>query len=185
MKKRLLAAFIASFLSFALFALPSGYDGIKLGMSVEEVKSELKKHAEFGYRGDRDVSLSPSVRGQKNGEKVYDVLIETDATYAPLSFFDRCWFQFTDGKLSTITLNLNREKVDHYSVFQTLCEKYGDPQEISPQKSVWTDSSVQLSLERPLVLKYVDRKIFDQRREDSNVEKTTTEKMRDDFLERL
>lgn len=185
MKKTLLAAFLAFSASTLLSALPLGYNGVSLGMSVDEVKAELKKHSEFGYRGDRDVSLSPSIRGEKNGQKTYDVLIETDASYAPVSFFDRCWFQFTDGKLSTITLNLNREKIDHYSVFQKLCEKYGNPQEISPQKSVWSDSNVQMSLERPLVLKYVDRKVFDQRREESTVEKTTTEKMRDNFLEQL
>ena len=184
MKRLSLLLLFNLFLSM-LFALPPGYDGINLGMSVDEVKSELKKHTEFGYRGDRDVSLSPSVGNKKNGEKVYDVLIETDASLAPVSFFDRCWFQFTDGKLSTITLNLNREKVDHYSVFQTLCEKYGNPQEISPQKSVWSDSNVQMSLERPLVLKYVDKKVLDAKKDASTVEKTTGEQMRDAFLERL
>lgn len=185
MKVRLLVALLAFFPLAVIAALPPGYDGVNLGMTVDEVKDALKKHPEFGYRGDRDVSLSPSIRGQKDGEKVYDVLIETDATYVPVTFFDRCWFQFTDGKLSTITLNLNREKVDHYSVFQTLCEKYGNPDQISPQKSIWSDDSVQLSLERPLVIKYVDKKIFNQRKDEATVEKTTTEKMRDAFLEKL
>lgn len=175
MKKSICALFAALFCSFA-FALPSGYDAVTLGMSVDEVKEALKKTGVFGYRGERDVSLSPS-----DGQ----VLIETDATYAPYSFFSRCWFQFSEGRLYIITLNLNPEKIDHYSIFSRLCEKYGNPQEISPTKSQWNDSSVFMSLERPLTLKYIDRAAFEKKQFDSNVEKTVREQSRDEFLEGL
>ena len=172
----------------AVWALPTGYGDIKLGMGVDAVKDALKKSGEFGYRGDRDVSLAPAVRGKGNKDEKKDdnVIIETDAANALVpSFFSHCWFQFIDGKLSVITLNLNPQKIDHYAVFQKLCDKYGNPQELSPQKSVWADDGVQLSLEKPLVLKYVDKQGADDRQKASGVEKTNSEKARDEFLEGL
>lgn len=156
--------------------LPKGYGGITLGMSVDEVKDALKKNHEFGYRGDRDVSLSPS-----DGQ----TLIETDATYAPFSYFERCWFQFSDDKLYIITINLNQEKIDHYSIFSKLCAKYGGPNQLSPRKSQWNDDDVMMSLERPLALKYIDAKVFNEKQDAAGVEKTIGEQNRDAFLEGL
>ncbi len=163
-------------ISASAFGLPSGFGKVKLGMSVDEVKETLKKDGQFGYRGDRDVSLSPS-----DGQ----TLIETDATYSSFSYLDRCWFQFSDGKLYIITINLDGSKIDHYSIFSKLCEKYGNPDEISPKKSLWKDDSVIMSLEKPLTLKYVDQKVFSDKQKSSNVEKTYGEKNRDTFLEGL
>ena len=40
-------------------SLPNGYAGIKLGMSMDAVKEALQKDGQFGYRGERDVSLLP------------------------------------------------------------------------------------------------------------------------------
>ena len=175
MKKNLLAAFLI-FLPLCIFALPFGYGSIKLGMSVDEVKSELKKNSDFGYRGDRDVTLSP---------KTKQVLIETDASRNPYSFFTRCWFQFVDEKLFSITLNLNSKKIDHFSIFSTLSEKYGNPTTISPQRSSWEDSSVIMALEKPLTLKYIDAKAFKNIQDGSSVQKTVEEKAAEDFLSGL
>ncbi|MBR1615350.1 MAG: hypothetical protein IJ717_05505 [Treponema sp.] len=164
-------------LPMALSALPSGYGKVKLGMGVDEVKEALKKDHQFGYRGDRDVSLSP---------KDHETVIETDpTTYASFSFFDRCWFQFSDEKLSVITLSMNMDMIDHYAIFSELCEKYGNPVEISPKKSVWKSDSVTLSLEKPLIIKYVDAKVFKDKQDASKVEKTTSEKAKDEFLKGL
>lgn len=178
--KRLFIYFFVTALFFPFFAedpLPSGYRGIQLGMSVDQVKEALKKDLSFGYRGDRDVSLLP-------GEN--RTLIETDTSKtAPYSFLDRCWFQFYEDRLYTITLNLRRSKIDHYSVFSSLSEKYGNPGSLSPEKSEWKDSGVIMSLERPLTLKYTDRKIFEQLQADALVNKSADEMARDEFLEGL
>ena len=138
MKKIFFALFVA-FLAVPLFSLPDGYASARLGMNIDSLKDALKKDHQFGYRGDRDVSLSPS-----DGQ----FLIETDGSQFGFSFLRRCWFQFSEDKLYIITLNLDRSKVDHYSVFSKLCEKYGNPDELSPQKSVWRDENVILSLEK-------------------------------------
>ena len=168
------------FFSAAVFAkdsLPSGYRSIRLGMSVNEVKEALKKDAQFGYRGDRDVTFLP---GTEN------ILIETDTSKnAPYSFLDRCWFQFYEEKLSVITINIKTSKMDHYSVFDTLCKKYGNPVSMNPEKSEWSDSSVIITLERPLTLKYSDKKVRDKILEQSVVEETAAEMARKDFLDNL
>ncbi len=153
-------------------SIPNGYRGISLGMSFEEVKQALEKDSLFGYRGERDVSLLPTEQR---------ILIETSGT----SFLSRCWFQFYDGKLYTMILNMNTSLVDFYSVFQTLREKYNEPTSLSPEKIVWQNSSVTLSLERPLSLKYVDEVVFQALLEESRVEKSTTEILQKDFLDSL
>lgn len=178
--KKILAFIIFSAFSSLCFAekpVPDGYGGIQLGMTVEQVKKALEDNTDFGYHGDRDVSLLP-------GEN--RVLIETDATtYAGYSFLERCWFQFYNDKLYIITINVNKEKMDHYSIFDSLCKKYGNPDSVSPEKSVWQGKSVTMSLERPLTLKYVDQKTFESLQNKSQVGPNGKEMTRDMFLEGL
>ncbi len=162
---------------YASEPLPNGYGGIELGMTIDEVKEILKKNPQFGYRGERDVSLLP-------GEN--RVLIETDSSLAsPYSFLTQCWFQFYDGKLYIITINLNQTKMDHYSVFSTLCSKYGNPGALNPSKSEWKNDSVLMVLERPLTLKYTDRKVFDQLQQQALARESAAELTREQFLEGL
>src|SRR5574344_530835 len=167
------------FMSVALFSqeeLPMGYAKIKLGMSVDEVKKALKDDLQFGYRGDRDVSLLPGANR---------ILIETDATSSSYSFLDRCWVQFYDGKLYIITINMNQQKMDNYSVFDTLCKKYGNPNSLDPEKSTWQNDSVIMSLEKPLTLKYTDKVVFDKLQEESHANKSVADMSRENFLEGL
>ena len=175
--RKFAAGLIFSLAGALLNALPSGYGKVSLGMSVDAAKDALKSDGQFGYRGDRDVSLSP---------KDHETVIETDpTTFASFSFFERCWFQFSSERLSVITLNMNPAMIDHYSVFSELCEKYGSPDEISPKKAVWNSDSVTLSLEKPLTLKYVDAKVFKEKKDSSKTEKTLSERSRDAFLNGL
>lgn len=178
--KKILFAALALFFLISLFAekkVADGYGGVALGMSVEQVKKALKDNSDFGYHGDRDVSLLP-------GEN--RVLIETDATaFAGFSFLERCWFQFYNDRLYIITINVNREKMDHFSIFDSLCKKYGAPDSVSPEKSVWNGENVTMSLERPLTLKYVDRKTFESLQKKSLVGPDGTEITREMFLEGL
>ena len=173
--------YVAIFVFFVVFSLPffsenlqRGYGGVTLGMSLEEVKAALKKNKEFGYNGERDVSLLP-------GEN--RVLIETSTRGE--AFLERCYFQFYNEKLYIITININREKIDHYSIFKTLCKKYGNPSSLSPEKSIWETDSTTMSLERPLALKYLDNKIFNEANSSSLVFPSGTELTQEMFLEQL
>jgi hypothetical protein len=110
-------------------------------------------------------------------------LIETSG--AVYSFFDRCFFQFYEEKLYIITINLDREKTDHYAIFSSLCAKYGDPASLSPEKSVWQNDAVIMTLERPLTLKYVDVAVFRSLLDESAVGASADEFTRTQFLEGL
>lgn len=179
--------FCALFLLFSIFGfsqdstadknsanqpLPNGYSTVKLGMTLEEVKSALLRDSDFGYRGDRDVSLLPGENRQ---------LIETKGG----SFLDNCWFQFYDESLYIISVNVNQEFMDYYSIFSTLCKKYGNPKYLDPEKATWEDENVILSLEKPLCLKYTDAKISKELLEQSEAQQATIEYLRQGFLDSL
>lgn len=151
---------------------PVAYRDISLGMPIEEVKKMLLADSLYGYRGERDVSLLPTQNR---------VLIESEG----LSFLNRSWFQFYQDKLYTMTFKLDSDRVDFYSVFKTLQDKYGEPTSLDPEKIVWKDEKVTLSLERPLVIKFIDTQVFAEIQNTSKVNKSTEELTRKGFLESL
>lgn len=178
MKKRILFPILFSF-SILLFSenLPTGYKTIKLGMDFQETKEALLKEPDFGYHGDRDVSLVPGTQ---------KVLIETDAEKGLGSnFLKRCYFQFYNDELFIITININQEKIDYYSIFTKLVEKYGEPTTLSPSEALWKNDSVTMSLEKPLTLKYIDNQILNETQNYSNIQKSATEQTREMFLDEL
>lgn len=150
-------------------ALPTSYRNIKLGMEIDAVKEALLQDSIFGYRGERDVSLLP---GENRS------LIETTGS----SFIRRAWFQFYEDKLYILTIQMDTEKVDYYSMYTSLTEKYGEPSLLDPKKSQWIDSACILSLERPLTIKYVDKPVFDTLLTESSVQKAQFDILRDAFI---
>lgn len=152
--------------------LPLGYSTVTLGMTLEDTKIALLMDPDFGYRGDRDVSLLPGENRK---------IIETKGG----SFLDNCWFQFYDDYLYIISINVNQDFMDYYSIFKTLCQKYGNPNYLDPEKATWEDKDVILSLEKPLCLKYTDAQISDQILQQSSAEKAAVEYLREGFLNSL
>lgn len=178
LKKSISIIFLSSLL-FSTFAndLPNGYKNISLGMSLEETKTELMKDSDFGYHGDRDISLLP--RSNKT-------LIETDSEYGlGSSFLRHCYFQFNENKLYIITININPDKMDYYTVFTKLCQKYGEPDSLNPQCAIWKNNEISMSLEKPLTLKYVDIQTFESVQQYVDVPKATSERQQEEFLEEL
>lgn len=149
--------------------LPQGYRALTLGMSLEDLKKALAEDDLFTFRGDRDVSLLPQSE---------QTLVET----VGLSFIKRAFFQLKDGRVFIMAFTLNTDKIDHYSVFTTLVQKYGEPQELNPQEAVWLSDTVRLSIERPLTVKYIDRQVFDSIVEASTVKESREAVLRRDFL---
>lgn len=157
--------------------LPTGYRNISLGMTLEETKEALIKDSSFGYHGDRDVSLIPGSN---------KTLIETDSKAGHGStFLERCWFQFFDDSLYIITINVNQEKMDYYSIFTTLTSKYGEPTSFNPNSALWENDDYSLSLEKPLILKYIDKNVFNNTQNYSNIDISPEEKTREMFLDEL
>lgn len=179
MKKNFVFALVFCVVAFVAFAndLPDGFGGIKLGMSLDDAKKALKANSDFGYAGDRDVSLLP---GDAR------ILIETDSyNMQHHGFLTRCWFQFYEENLYSMIINFNPERMDHYSLYTTLVKKYGEPNDFSPERSVWKNDRVTVSLERPLSIKYIDNATSDKLVEQSLVEKNGYEITREKFLNEL
>ncbi len=176
-KKSFLFCFFLAILTLSLSAkdLPDGYGDVHLGMSLKEAKIQLLKNSDFGYSGDRDVSLLP-------GDA--KVLIETNASGGRGSpYLSNCWFQFYNEQLYIITININTNKIDYYSMFTTLCKKYGQPDSLDPQKAVWKNDAITMQLEKPLSVKYIDNETFDMLKTSATVEKSYEEKNAQSFLE--
>lgn len=163
---------LGAFSQDSFSALPKNFKTIQLGMSLNEVKAALLRDSQFGYRGDRDVSLIPST-GQQ--------LIETSGN----TFLDKCWFQFYDGSLYIMTINMNQKEMDYFSVFNTLCKKYGNPTSLSPDKASWNGSSVIMTLEKPLAIKYTDAEVYSKIQNEAFVDNAAMEIVRQEFLDSL
>ena len=134
---------ISSALRSDSYESPKGFRSIMLGMEIEAVKEALQQEYFFNYSGPPDVSLSPT-RNQ--------TIIETEGSV----FIERGYFQFVSEKLVILTLMMDPLRVDYFSMFTVLNNKYGNPVELSPRDAVWEFDEVRLSLERPVILKYQD-----------------------------
>ncbi|MDC7126415.1 MAG: hypothetical protein PQJ46_12660 [Spirochaetales bacterium] len=151
-------------------SLPSGYSGIKLGMVLEKVEDALFEDPNFSYRGAPDVTMLPQTDRQ-----VIDCDGVTNVKHA--------YFQFNDNKLYIITIVMNPEYIDHYSIYSALKKKYGPPEYLDPSKTIWRNDNVEISLERPLSIKYIDRKVFEKLQAESHAEKSTESILRQEFID--
>ena len=152
--------------------LPAGFRGITLGMGLDDVKKALKADPLFLYRGDPDVSFLP---------RTHQYLIEC----AGATFLRRAYFQFSDSRLYIMILLLDPQRLDHYSMFSALSAKYGPPASLSPQETVWQNDSVRFSLERPLTVKYIDRKVFGANLEAGKAPNDLDQLSREKFIEQF
>jgi hypothetical protein len=145
------------------------FHGVELGMDLDSAIAALKKDPIFSYRGPEDLSLLPSPNQS---------LIEVEG----LSFVRRGYFQFYQGKLWAIILELNPDKVDHFSVYTSLVAKYGDPTSLDPKECRWEDKTTRMALERPLSLRYMDMTVYGRLSEGASAKESVQELDRRSFL---
>ena len=163
----LVLVFLFTFITYTLFAqtgttsntkisseeekktVPTEFAGISLGMSMEEVQEKLKGNGLFWYRGEADVSLLP---------RPNESLIEV----AGLSYIKRAFFQFYNGKLFIMIFVMNEKMIDHYTIFTNFQNKYGKFTSFTPSEIVWQDDATRVSIERPLAVKYIDLKVYNE-----------------------
>jgi hypothetical protein len=153
-------------------APPRGFRGIELGMDLEQVKAKLLEDPLFAYRGDPDVSLLPQPP---------QTLIEC----AGSSFLRRAYLQFNEQKLYILILVLAPDRLDYYTLFSTLSEKYGDPASLDPTEAVWDFPGLRLSLERPVSVKYIDTEVFERLQVAGRAERDLWEISKSDFLDQF
>jgi hypothetical protein len=166
----LLPAFSGAQETAAPAELPRQFRDIRLGMSLENLKSSLQKDSLFSFRGDRDVSFLPA-REQS--------LVETTGP----SFIRRAFFQLRDGQVFIMAFSLNTALIDHYSVFRTLSAKYGEPAYLDPREAVWEAQDTRIALERPLTVKYIDKRVFNDVIDESSLIESRQVRERQELLD--
>jgi len=149
--------------------IPRQFRELSLGMALEDLKSALAKDGLFRFRGDRDVSFLP-VREE--------TLVETTG----LSFIRRAYFQLWGGAVFIMSFSLDTRRMDHYSVFTSFVNKYGQPLTLSPGEAVWETDDTRVSIERPLTVKYIDKTIFNRLTKESKTREAWEMRRREDFL---
>lgn len=150
--------------------LRRGYRAVELGLSFEAAQQALRQDAGFAYRGEPDVSLRLS-----DGQSVIDS--------AGNGFIRRALLQFAADELYILALYLDRRYLDYFALFGVLRERYGDPDEISPDRALWRDERTRIELERPLTVRYLDIERFEQQRGQRRVERAMLDLNRERFLE--
>ncbi|MDR3200141.1 MAG: hypothetical protein LBT68_01670 [Spirochaetales bacterium] len=144
--------------------------GINLSDGLEAVKDRLKGHPYFFYRGDPDVSFLPQTT---------KTVIDCEGMY----YIKRGLFQFSEENLYIITLYLNPERVDYFSVFTALSKKYGRPVSLNPTGAVWQNGQTRLSLEKPLTFKYIDQETFEKLKSEGETQRSLEEQSRQKFID--
>ena len=150
--------------------LPRQYREFSLGMSMDDLKTNLTRDNFFNFRGDRDVSFLPE-RDQS--------LVETTGN----SFIRRAFFQLRDGQVFIMSFSLNVELIDHYSILTQFTEKYGQPSYLDPRTAIWETEETRIAVERPLTVKYIDKTVFNDILNESNLIQSSQVQRRQDFLD--
>lgn len=122
---------------------PQGFAGIALQDTRESVLKKLENHTFFHSPDEPNITLLPSTR-----EQIIEVVGKR--------FIRKALFQFNSTlKLVVITLYIDTDVVDYFSVYMTHEKKYGRAQEISPAFAMWQGGNVIILLEKPLQVKYM------------------------------
>jgi hypothetical protein len=150
--------------------IPRSFRGLSLGMGLEDLKSALAEDGLFRFRGDRDVSFLP---------REDQSLVETTG----FSFLRRAFFQLREGAVFIMAFSLDPALVDHYSIFTTFVQKYGAPRRLDPGQAVWESDDTRIALERPLTVKYIDRRVFAEIIGESSVKESGEVFAREEFLD--
>ena len=151
---------------------PRGFRSILLGTELEQVKQLLIEDPLFDYRGDPDISFLPLPP---------QTLIETSGS----SFIRRAYFQFDEDLLYIIILSMDPDRLDYYTLYSTLSDKYGQPTRLDPTEAVWQFEGLRLSLERPLNVKYIDSTVFEALKQEGQVQEDLWEISKDNFLQQF
>jgi hypothetical protein len=150
--------------------LPRQFREISLGMGLDNLKDALLKDKLFNFRGDRDISFIPARE---------ESLVETTGS----SFVRRAFFQLRDGVLFIMSFTLDPGLIDHYSMFTNLVEKYGQPSYLDPKEAVWETEDTRITLERPLTIKYIDKKVMNDIISESALIQSRRVRERQEFLD--
>ncbi len=150
----------------------AGFDAFRLGMGLDDLKKALKNSTFFVYNGEPDVTML-----SRPNTNLIDVPGQT--------YFSRGVFQLIDGKLYSITLELNPDQLDYFALYTTLTKKYGEPTALDPSSARWESPTVRLSLEKPATVKYIDMAAFQKLQKEGRAQQALEVLTRDKFLDKF
>jgi hypothetical protein len=150
--------------------LPSGFINILLGQSMEELEDELFENPYFDYRGKPDVDMRISKERS---------LIECSG----FSYVKKGYFQFYKDRLIIITVIIDETELDYFSFYTSLEKKYGKPDHLNPDGVYWDNGVISMTLEKPLSVKYMDKKSFQEIKDKSAASETRMKILKEDFIE--
>jgi hypothetical protein len=154
--------------------LPLAFQGLSLGMSRDALKTALKENDLFRVKEAQDDLLTMSATpGMEN-------TLEVDGV--PRGFIRRAFFEFNDEQVFTMSFVMDTALVDHYSVFMSFVNKYGEPSSLDPKRTVWESAETWVAIERPLTVKYIDLSVFNALIAGANAQQSASEQRREDFL---
>lgn len=149
------------------------FTNISLNMSYDDVLDALSNNPHFVFRGVPDVSL-------------LDPIDRTVIEVQGAGFVYRGFFSFYQDKLFSISIVINQNLLDYFTLWNQLHKLYGHPDDINPMRSIWKNDLTHMSLEQqPVTLKYLDINIFNELIGKSNSEQSAIDKSRGRFLEEL
>lgn len=151
--------------SFAIL----GFENLVLGSDYDDVLSKLDSSNIFLYNSEQPtwINENPVIAVEGRG------------------FVQKGYFQFVDKKLYTITVEINRNRMDYYTIFTELKKKYGKYKQFSPKMVVWESDAAVLYLERPLTLKYLDKNLHSILLDSAKIKKSKSQIQRENFLEQF
>lgn len=147
----------------------AGFDNLFIGMDYQSALEALDSSDNFIYNSQMPMWINDNPVIAANGK----------------GFVDKGYFQFYNGILYSITIELNKNRIDFFTMFMQLQAKYGKYKSFSPTIVRWEDENALLSLERPLTLRYLEKATHSQLLESSKTKKSQAQKKREDFLEQF
>lgn len=151
-------------------AISNGFEVFKMGMNRKTVQDKLYQSKLFYYQGEPEVTMT------KNPA-------ETLLNCQGRGIVKKGTFHFYKGRLFVITLILNPEEIDYYTLFTRFTKRFGDPKKMSPKSALWENKKTRLGLEKPLAIRFVDAEIFDSMEKKGKIKENVKVKTREDFLE--
>ncbi|MDR1326063.1 MAG: hypothetical protein LBK00_08515 [Treponema sp.] len=156
-------------------ALPRTFKGISLGMSRDTLKTALSENNLFRVKEAQDDLLTMSAISPSD-----ENTLEVDGI--PHGFIRRAFFELHNEQVFTMSFVMDTALVDHYSVFMSLVNKYGEPSFLDPKRTVWENNETWVAIERPLTVKYIDLGVFNALIADAHTQQSANAQQREDFL---
>ncbi len=162
----------------SLLPLANGFFNVELGFTFDEVVAILQNDPLLVVLEEPEIFVVP-----ESDQKVIRADgVKDDAT--GYRFIQEAFFRFNDDdRLVVLSMSLNTNIIDYFSLFEVHDKKYGNANVITPNKAQWNNENTMLIIERPLTVKYIMNSFIRPQQDQYNtIEQQAREQYREDFL---